>query len=190
MHKSPIQRLRLPVTWGVALLVVMLTVGTTAAQRTRISYPQPRPVVNGAVKPVPRQPFDTDPPWQPPTQSQPAPQKQPSSQWHPNSQWDPPIPKTNNVQPQGYVPPVDLMKGADEMMTLWMTIIAIAGGLGLLWFGSHVFLQWRASRDPANLAMSDPWVRARLKEEESYPSSQTGGGVTQQPGNPGEIRTS
>jgi hypothetical protein len=122
------------------------------------------------------------------------PQFPPPQQWQPQ-QWQPPIPPGQNNQAFGvYAPAIENLNAAkqtfDEMTLLWMVFIAVAGGIALIWVGAQLYVRWSTPTDPAKLAMSDPWVRQQLAQEEAHIPPPPAINITQPPVRPNGIRLS
>ena len=132
---------------GIALLAVLGTVAPAAAQHPRITIPQVK--IQVPMPNIPPPQFRFDPNWKPPQ-----------------------IPNVQNIQPYtGNAPYVDagkMTKSFEDMTNLWVIFILVAVGVAVVAIGVHLYVNWGRPKDPTKLALSDPWVRAQMNQDESY----------------------
>jgi hypothetical protein len=66
------------------------------------------------------------------------------------------------------------------LLRVWLPLtLAAVGGLALLWLLGRLYLHYGVTTDPARLAQSDPWLRARLAQVNARSPGLAGPGPAQ-----------
>lgn len=65
--------------------------------------------------------------------------------------------------PTGLHPTTEILFATGDALKTVITVVAVIALIALPgWFVFRLYMRWRPARKPAQLALEDPWVRAKL----------------------------